>query len=151
MTMYSIASENAHAALNHSLAPPPVAGRRQYTMLLCLALPLTFAVGCATNPNKSAGNYQAATMPALANAPLPAPRTANQVVGDQIYEMLLADHKSIYTLGTSVNAGVVTFRGPLTGGAGEQRMVDRISLMTGVNQVKDERGDLSTPGFARSR
>ena len=110
--------------------------------LLWLALPLTLAVGCASDPNR----------PAVADsffpdAPTPVALTSseshavNRVVGREIFNMFMADTNINYSLVASVNnAGVVSLSGASFGGVEKQRVVDRMWELDGVNQVNNGQG-----------
>ena len=110
--------------------------------LLWLALPLALAAGCASNPNRAAvaGKF-------FSDVPTPVAMTAseshavNRVVGREIFDMFLADTNINYALKASVNNdGNVTLSGASRGGVEQQRVVDRMWELNGVNQVKNEKG-----------
>jgi hypothetical protein len=109
--------------------------------LLLLALPLTLAAGCASNPSSS---YFTDT-PAPIVASISTQQTANRVIANEIYAMYLTNGNFAYTMVASVNGGVVTLQGPITYTGQQrpdrverQRIDDGITKLATVNKVKDE-------------
>jgi hypothetical protein len=142
MSTNSTNSDGITDAAGFAVAPGP--GRRllKCKALLWLALPLTLAVGCASNPNRAA-----VTDNFFTDAPSPAATTfsesqaVNRVVGREIFNMFLADKNINYSLMATVNNdGAVTLSGASFDGTERQRVVDRMWELDGVNQVKNEQG-----------
>lgn len=122
-------------------------------ILLCLALPLTLAVGCASDPNRptaTAFEQQAADTSnnnELFNIDIPTPtatvskqQAADMVINNEIFKMVLADTDINYNLWDSINKGVVTLDVMSSNGAERQRVVNEVWELAGVKQVKDRRG-----------
>lgn len=80
----------------------------------------------------------------MATPPTAARLAANKAVGQEIYDMFMADTTFNKEVTASVDEGVVTLRGPAPIGSERQRMSDRIMELPGVKQVKDELGE-ATP------
>lgn len=138
-------TNSIHSDRNSNISkfsPAPGHGLLKCKMLLCLALPLTLAVGYASDLYQPAvaDNFT----PVAVVAPVSARVAANKIVGHEIFEMFMAD-KSLNYLSASVNNGVVTLRGTVPNEAERQKIDDQMRELAGVNQVKDELADLSSP------
>jgi hypothetical protein len=112
--------------------------------LFWLTLPLALAAGCASNPSNSF--FKDAPAPAV--AAVSGSRTANVVVGKEIFNMFMADTNIDYDLLASVNEGTVTLVGTSTDRPERQRMVNQIWTLAGVNQVNDEPAVNTLPTLA---
>lgn len=106
-----------------------------------LALPLTLAAGCASNPSSS--YFTDTPVPIMASAS--AQQTANRIIANEIYAMYLTNGNFAYTMVASVNGGVVILQGPITytgqrypDRVERQKIDDGITKLASVNQVKDE-------------
>ncbi len=142
MSKNSTNSDRTTNAAGFTVAPGSGHRLLKCKTLLWLALPLTLAAGCASNPNRAAvaDNF-------FTDAPTPVAMTfseshaVNRVVGREIFNMFLADTNINYNLGATVNnAGLVTLNGGSSDGVERQRVVDRMWELDGVNQVKNEKG-----------
>jgi len=106
--------------------------------LLCLALPLALAVGCASAP-KSPPAYS--HLGAEPTAPVLTERqTADWVISQKIYLMFMADKGINYPLCASVRDGVVSMSGTSFDGVERQRIVNGMWALDGVTEVKNEQG-----------
>lgn len=142
MSTDSTHSDRTTDAARFTVAPGP--GHRLLTIktMLLLALPLTLAVGYASDSNRSA-----VADPFFTDVPAPSAMTAsesnavNRVIGREIFKMFMADKNISYSLGASVNdAGLVALNGTSSDGVERQRIVDRMWELDGVKQVKNEQG-----------
>jgi hypothetical protein len=110
--------------------------------LLLLALPLTFAAGCASNPANS--YFTDKPTPIIASASKQ--QMANQAVAHEIYAVYLTNRNFAYTMVAAVNnEGTVTLQGPIPYSDEQnpdrverQRIDSGILELASVNQVKDE-------------
>ena len=109
-------------------------------MLLCLALPLTLAVGYASDASLPPATSSFIAVPNAIVQPVSARRTANIVVGNEIFNMFMTETNVNNGLTASVNNGVVTLSDPLSDKSERQTTVNQISELAGVNQVKDKHG-----------
>ena len=116
-----------------------IAGFNLYKTLLWLALPLTLAAGCASGPSRSTARFT--DLPAPRIEPASESRTANMVVGREIFDLFVADTRIDYCLSAGVDDGVVTLSGTSPFRVERQRVTDRIWELAGVTQVRDERGN----------
>jgi len=110
--------------------------------LIWLALPLTLAVGCASDPSRSAWNDQSYTkFPAPPTAPVTRPEVANVAVGHEMFDTFLTITNANCNLSAVSENGVVVLGGDSFTGKERQRLVKQVSEQAGVNQVQDEQGD----------
>jgi hypothetical protein len=120
-------------------------------MLLWLALPLTFAAGCASNPNRAAVADKFFTdYPAPVATPVSQSEAANRVIEREIFSVLMADTSTGQSMGSSVNAGVATVtmwpteREWMDGSSFDvverQLIIDQVWKLDGVTQVNDGMG-----------
>lgn len=113
-------------------------------MLLCLALPLTLAAAYASDTNLPPATASFIAAPASIVQPVSARRTANLVVGKEMFALFMAETNNTYNLSSSVNNGVVTLVCTSSDGMERQRIVNEVWQLHGVDQVTDESG-VSTP------
>ena len=108
--------------------------------LLCLALPLTLAVGCASGPSHSVVTHPFTELPTVTN--VSARQADNILVAKEISEMWMMDKQlsRASSISASVNEGVVTLGGELPNGVERQRINDRMGELAGVNRVQDDLG-----------
>jgi len=110
--------------------------------LIWLALPLTLAVGCASDPSRSAWNDQSYTkFPAPPTAPITRREVANVAVGHEMFDTFLAITNANCNLSAVSENGVVVLGGDSFTGKERQRLVNQVSEQAGVNEVQDEQGD----------
>jgi len=142
MSTDSINSDRTTNAARFTVAPGPGHRPPKIKTLLLLALPLTLAVGYASDLNRPAvADHFFTDVPTPVAVTASESNAVNQVIGREIFKMFMADKNINYSLGASVNnAGLVTLNGTSSDGAERQRVVDRMWDLDGVNQVKNEQG-----------
>ena len=146
MSTNSINSNGTTNAARSTVAPGSGHWLPKCRTLLWLALPLTLAVGCASNPNRSAVPGNSFTdNPAPAAPAVSQQEPANVAVGREIFRMFLADTSANCSLSASANQGVVTLGGASFTGVERQSIVDQTWALAGVTQVRDEKGVDLTP------
>jgi hypothetical protein len=106
-------------------------------MLLCLALPLTLVAGCASNPRGASAISYINGGPAPMVAPVSEQRTANEIIGNEVFNNFMADTNIDYNLSASVNEGMVTLVSTSTNRLERQRIVNQVGALVGVNQVNN--------------
>ena len=150
----NITSTNSLRNAGTTVAPRPGHWLTKCKMLLWLALPLTFAAGCASNPNRAAVADKFFTdYPAPMATPVSQSEAANRVIESGVFYVLLADTSTGQSMGASVNAGVATVimwptsRQWIDGAYNlsfdvveRQLIVDQVWKLDGVTQVKGELG-----------
>jgi hypothetical protein len=121
----------------------PSLGRRliHCNTLLWLALPLALVAGCASGPSRSAVTTSFTDLPAPRIEPASESRTANTILVREIFDLFMADTRIDYCLSAGVDGGVVTLGGTSPFRVERQRVTDQIWDLSGVSQVRDERGD----------
>jgi osmotically-inducible protein OsmY len=112
--------------------------------MLCLALPVAFAAGCASDSNRSTAAAANMNAPAQTFAADSESRAADHSVGHKIFWMLLADTGINYGLSASETNGVVALSGTSPDGNERQRVVNEMWKLEGVTQVTDVDG-VNTP------
>ena len=112
--------------------------------LLCLALPLTLAVGCASGPSHSVVTHPFTELPTVTN--VSARQADNILVAKEISEMWMMDKQlsRASSISASVNEGVVTLGSNLPDGVERQRIAARIRELPGVRYVSGEPAELAT-------
>jgi hypothetical protein len=144
---------SANSMRNAGTAAAPRPGHRlaKCKMLLWLALPLTLAAGCASNPNRAVVDDKFFTDdPALVATPVSQSEAANRVPEREIINVFMADTSTSQSMGVSVNAGVATVimwptarewkDGSSFDVVERQLIVDQVWKLDGVIQVKGELG-----------
>lgn len=139
MSTNFIRSDQTSDTVRLALAPSPGSRQLNWKTWLWLALPVALAAGCASGPSRSA-SYNFTDAPAPIVAAVSERQAANQLIGNEIYQMLMTDTNIDYALGASVNSGVVSLSGTAYGRVERQRIVDRMWDLEGVLEVKDRNG-----------
>lgn len=140
MSTNSISNANNDRTSNGQFAGASRAAQPfgQCRTLLWLALPLALAAGCATSPNRAEVTEDFPDFTAPTTAPVSERRTENVIVGNEIYEMLLANRDIGNYLMATADNGVVVLSGSVTTRAERREIDERIRDLTGVSQVKDD-------------
>jgi hypothetical protein len=134
-------SQNAGAA-GFTVTPGRGAGRLNGTRMIWLALPLILAVGCASDPSRSAWTDQSYTkFPAPITTPVTSRQIANVALGQKMFELLLTLTNADCTLSAVSSNGVVTLGGSSFTGGERQVLVDQVWAQTGVKEVENDEGD----------
>jgi hypothetical protein len=143
MSPNTIKSERTSNVASFAIVPRPEQRRLKWKALVWLALPLTLAAGCASDPSRPAVVNYSPDTPAPSVGPASERQAADRVIGKEIYDMCMADKKIHSSMWASVDQGVVTLHGRLPNGAERQRIIDRITGLPGVNQVNYITGDVA--------
>ena len=137
----NIMSTNSLRNAGTTAAPGPGHWLTKCKMLLWLALPLTLAAGCASNPNRAAVADNFFTdYPVPTATPVSQSEAANRVIAREMFFMFIADTSTNMSMSASVNGGVVTLGGDSFDGVERQSIVDQTWGLAGVIQVKDDLG-----------
>jgi len=119
-------------------------------MLLWLALPLTLAAGCVSDPNRSSNTSYFNDTPAPIAATVTRSEAADRVVESEMFYMLLTNTSSGQDMGAYVNKGVASVTmwstnaermdGATFDVIERQKIVDQTWGLAGVIQVNDGLG-----------
>jgi len=141
MLLDSISQNKNSTAASVTTTPGPGPCWWQGKRMLWLALPLTLAVGCASDPGRSGWTDQSFNkFPTPITTPVTGREVANVAVGREMFDLFLTMTNANGDLSAVSENGVVTLGGSSFAGDERQSLVNQVSELSGVNRVRNEQG-----------
>jgi hypothetical protein len=134
---WTVISENN---LNNQNKIKNMSTNSKLKILLCLALPLAAGAAFCSETNQMSNAAAYTIVPAPTATAVSDIRATDIAINDKIFHMIMMDTRIGDSPSASVNKGVVTLYGTSSDEIEQQKFVNQVWQLAGVEQVSDEAG-----------